>query len=395
MKKNVLLLGMVLLSLLFSRACALETYAAPDGSIRFEGSGHRVFYDPVLTLSNGKLLIAVRANENDELRTWVICIEPNGSAAWSADVTQASSSMFVSSMNEQLDGSLCITTTIDQYKYRQQTGLSMADGSILWQQEPVEIFSNAVTEDGTIGVRSIPVGEYYLSQETHDCSASCQPVYFQLETPQGDVLWRAKDAPMGMTHFGGEAVFALEKDLLLAGHDMDGVVLQRMDENGDILWRTPLPETLFPSLQVCMPNGQLVLCCISMSGGLEAANPRWDQRGFAGLSAESGQVLWEVYHPIERGEPTGMDSLLYTEQGLLLAGGGSGYEGCFYQLLDDAGNKVASWTDHSLKQRVLRVELFEWQHKPWACVSLSASVEKNEAGVALVPVRFPDMLLTQ
>ena len=134
MKKGSLLILLLILSLVSASASVVETRMASDGSIRFDGKSNRLFYNPVVPLSNGNLLVAVNSSPTGgAYQTWAVCIAPDGEMLWATEISRDGESMFVSSMREMSDGTIHITASLHRYKDRQQMGLAIQNGSILWQ----------------------------------------------------------------------------------------------------------------------------------------------------------------------------------------------------------------------------------------------------------------------
>lgn len=389
MKRCVWLL--LLLCMLFSSAQALETMQASDGSIRFEGKSSRLFYQPVLALSNGNLLMAVNHSETGgAYQTWVICLAPDGQQLWAADISRNGQSMFVSAMREAADGVIHVTASLHRYKDRQQLGLSMADGTILWQTEPVQIFSDEVAADENVLIQSVPVGDYFLSSETYDYAASCEPVYLQLETHDGSVLWRAKDAPVGMSTVKSDQAWAIEQDVLLFGRCAEGAVLQRMDARANAVWRTVLPEPVGAEQLIVTQNGQILLFSISSSQGMDSENMRWDQRHFACLSGENGEMLWVRHHAVPEEQLARIHGMLEIPQGYLCITSTANRTGLSCFLMDHQGNAQREWTFSPLApcETPLDAALFLWQNQPWACIAFDTA--DGFLDVALFPFEMAE-----
>jgi len=370
MKRRVWLLA--LLCMLLSSAQALETKLVSDGSIRFEGKSSRLFYQPVLALSNGNLLMSVNHSQTGgAYQTWVICLAPDGQQLWAADISRDGQSLFVSAMREAPDDAVQITASLHRYKDRQLLWLSMTDGSVLWETEPVQIFSDEVAADENVLIQSVPAGEYFLSSETHACNASCEPIYLQLEAHDGSVLWRAKDAPMGMTSVVTDQAWAIGQDVLLFGRCAEGAVLQRMDARANVIWRTVLPEKVGAEQLIVTQQGEILLFSVSSSQEMDSANMRWDQRSFACLSAENGEILWIQQHSVPADQFARIHDMLEIPQGYLCITSVPDRTGLHYFLLDPMGNAQKSWNVSPLSQgeTFLDANLFWWQNQPWACVS--------------------------
>ena len=395
MKKGSLLILLLILSLVSASASAVETRMASDGSIRFDGKSNRLFYNPVVPLSNGNLLVAVNSSPTGgAYQTWAVCIAPDGEMVWATEISRDGESMFVSSMREMSDGTIHITASLHRYKDRQQMGLAIQNGSILWQNAPIQIISDELASDENVLIQSIPVGKYFLSSETHDCNASGQPVYIQLETHGGEALWRAKDAPIGMSTVVIDQAWQIEQDILLFGRHTDGAILQRMDAHGNIVWRSILPEDVGAQHLLVTQNGEIILFSISSSRGMEQENMRWDQRNIACLSGKTGEVLWVQRHAVDENQFANIQSIMEIPQGYLCVTNRIDRKGLSCFLLDRKGNELTSWIDGRLgpSETMMTADLFFWQDRPWVYAALSTADDFSNA--AILPIHLPDEIIS-
>ena len=395
MKKGSLLILLLLLLLISASAGAVETRMASDGSIRFDGRSNRLFYNPVVPLSNGHLLVAVNSSPTGgAYQTWAVCIAPDGETVWATEISRDGESMFVSSMREMSDGAIHVTASLHRYKDRQQMGLDMQSGSILWQNAPVQIFSDELAADENILIQSIPAGDYFLSSEMHNCNTSGQPVFIQLETHDGEALWRAKDAPIGMNSVATDQAWQIERDILLFGRHSDGAILQRMDAHGNVVWRSVLPRNVGAQHLLATQNGEIILFSVSNSRGMEQANMQWDQRNIACLSGKTGEVLWVQRHAVDENQFANIQSMMEIPQGYLCVTNRIDRKGLSCFVLDRKGNELTSWIDGELgpSETLLTADLFFWQDRPWVYAALSTA--NDFSNTAILPIQLPDEIIS-
>lgn len=391
MKRRAILFLLLVLAGLAQWACALEIYTEADGSIRFDAKSNRLFDQPVLPLSNRNLLVSVNSSPTGgAYQTWVVCIAPDGEKLWAEPVARNEQSLFVRHMQEYEDGTIVLTVSKHRFKDRQLLGLDPNSGSMLWQKESVEIFPDERITDEKIRIQSIPVGEYFLSSEMHDYPSTCEPAYLQLETQSGEVLWRTQDAPLGMLEVDPDRAWPVDQDVLLSGRNADGAVVQRMDQRGNMIWQSVLPEGFVAEQVLVTQSGEILLCSIANSQGSDSA--RWDQRNFLCLSAESGQLRWHKQQSVPKDQFARLQSILEIPQGYLCVANRMDRRALSCFLLDREGNEQFSWAagQRVLHETILQAELFFWQNQPWAIVSFNTS--DNELDAALVPLQLPQGL---
>ena len=369
MKRHIALLGAILLLACAPFAEALASFA--DGFVQPEGAENFALSTAPLGLSDGGALASfvTRSGANDGREAVLLCFNADGSTRWKASLGEKLS--FVSTMAEQADGTVLLICTQNRGQFRQWRRYALADGALVWQSDTVQVFSDATAAEENLRVSIFPMGERFLREETHNSSSSCEPKYYQLETFEGDILWRVESAQIGLTRMDGQ--LTLPQGTLLYGMEWQEnrcvPTALLMDDYGQVAWQLALddvPDGFFLAGQPLRDGSVFLFARYTNPIGEE---PRRSGNVCLRIDPATGDTLWSHNLPLPDGDSRPrLDSVLELENGILLSSSDYERADSAFLLLNASGEEQAYWTTTFPMRdvHVVSSTLFLWQNEAWA-----------------------------
>lgn len=403
MKHLIPLMLAITLMLCCLPACGLAGTA--ESPIILGGTEDDVVND-VLPLANGNLILSVSRDVNydgtihyeDTIhRVWLLCLAPDGSVLWETTFGKEDPGGFSMMHYLELNDDDTFTgvvgySIVQRSQYRQTLTFSVTDGTLITSENPVP---DTIEADHIL--RNIyPVGGSVITEEIHDCEASCKPRTLRMTDAEGRDLWQLNANEIGISHIRNW--IPVEQGALIYGRNVidqplaDQAVAMLIDRDGNVLW-TQTAE---------IENGSFHDAILDSTGrfigvGFAKSDLQLDASGhFLGYGSQNqliacwdaatGGVFWQsVTEMIDKKLP--YDHVMEIDGQYILCGSGTNYTENAYETFDANGQMLSCWTTSYHDKPLIISDLFQWNQELWA-VSFTGS---GNSDVLLERVEIPEM----